>query len=49
MLVRVLWIVNKVVRVGWCNAVEGKVALAVYGAMFQSVNVAPAVYGGWRG
>jgi len=29
--VRVVWIVNNLVGVGWCNAPEGKVAAAVYG------------------
>jgi len=31
MLVRVVWIVNKVVGMGGCNASESKVALAVKG------------------
>jgi len=35
MLVRVVWIVNKVVGVGKCNYSECKVAIAVYGAMLQ--------------
>jgi len=37
MLVRGVWIVNKVVDVGKCNAPKCKGALAVYGAMLHSV------------
>jgi len=58
MLVRVVWNVNKVVGVGWCNNPECKVALAVHDwgwCNASECRVPLAVYGdggegegGWR-